>query len=169
MLCVMTPDEYLKLVESRLRAENVEVAPDVIGGVTALVGYRPRFRLAWMATKLHLFTVVIPVQVVTLDALTHFTNDALQYAVRSKGGLRGFQTGVAAIPVLVGYQVEPDAAAYAEGQIVKRFSAFAWPAAVDLSQGRVYRHVGRVVIGSVYAGWMRSQTELATPAPTPQP
>ena len=167
MLVRMTPESYLALVEARLRDEQVQIGTDVIGGLTALVAYRPQFKLAWAATKLHLFTVVMPTPVVTVDALTAFTGDALQYAVNHKGGMRGFQSGVAAIAVMVGQQVEPAAADYAQRQIVKRFSAFAWPAAVDLSRRRTYRHEGRVVVGGLYAGWMRRNCDLATPEPGP--
>lgn len=162
----MTPDQYLELVAKRLQDGGAEVSSEDVGGTTVLVGYRPRFRLAWMATRLHLFTVVAPVQTVTLDGLTRFTQDALTYAIKRKGRLRGLQTGVAAIPVMVGVAVEPAAAAYAQHQLLKRWSAFAWPAAVDLSSRRSFRHEGRVVVGGLYANWMRTQSELATPEPS---
>jgi hypothetical protein len=163
----MSPEEYIELVATRLRAEGAEVGTTEFRGVTALVGYRPKFRLRWMATRLNLFTVVIAEPVVTAQGLELFTNDALKYATSQKGRFRGLQNGVAAIPVLVGAQVDADAITYARTKLVRKFSAFAWPAAVDLSSGETYQHQGRVAIGGIYAGWMREQTAVALPKPTP--
>jgi hypothetical protein len=118
-----------------------------------------------MATRLNLFTVVAEAQTVTAAGLEQFSQDALAYAISKKGRLRGLQTGVATISVLVGTTVEPAAADYAENQLLKRWSAFGWPAAVDLTARTVYRHQGRVVVGGIYAAWMRSQTTLAVPDP----
>jgi len=160
---VVIPAEYLDLVGKRLQADGVAVRSASVGGLPALVGYRSRFRLAWMATRLNLFTVVAGVPSVTAGGLEQFSRDAVAYAVSEKGRRRGLQTGVAAIAVLVGTVVEPDAAAYAEDQVLKRWSAFAWPTAVDLSSQIVYRHQGRVLVGGVYASWMRGQTALALP------
>ena len=162
----MSPDEYLKLVEARLSAEGATVTKEDFNGIPAVIGYRPKFRLRWMATKLNLFTIVIPQEAVTEAALQRFTDDALAYAIARKGQLRGLQTGVAAIPVIVGSQIEPAAIAFAEKKIVKKWSAFAWPAIVDLSTGAVHTHQGRVAIGGIYASWMRQQTAVALKAPT---
>jgi hypothetical protein len=118
-----------------------------------------------MATRLNLFTVVAEVGSVTAAGLEEFSRDALAYAISKKGRFRGLQTGVAAIAVLVGATVEPDAAAYAQNHLVKRWSAFAWPAAVDLTAQIVHRHQGRVIVGGIYAPWMRSQSTLALPDP----
>lgn len=46
-------------------------------------------------------------------------------------------------------------------ELIRRWSAFAWPAVIDLNSGRSYLHQGRVAVGGVYAGWLRSQTRLA--------
>jgi hypothetical protein len=75
------------------------------------------------------------------------------------------QTGVAAIPVLVGTTVDPAAATYAEDQLIRRWSAFAWPSAVDLSAGVVHAHRGSVVVGGLYAGWLRERIAAALPDP----
>jgi hypothetical protein len=161
----MTPAEYLDQVSKRLRADGVAVTTAAIGGSTAVVGYRAKFRLAWMATRLNLFVVAAETQSVTAEELEQFSEDALAYAIDRKGRLRGLQTGVATIPVLIGTIVEPAAAAYAQDQLIRRWSAFAWPTAVDLSAQVLYQHQGRVLVGGVYASWMRSQIGLALPDP----
>lgn len=160
----MTPDEYLHLVASRLSAGGAVVNVGQIGGLHTVLGYRSQFRLTWMATRLHLITAVAAAPgPLTAEGLRYFTDAALDYAKSQKGQWRGFQSGVGVIAALVGHQVAPDAAAYANGQLVRKFAAFAWPAAVDLTSRQVYSHTGRVAIGGIYAGYMREQTALALP------
>ena len=161
----MSADEYIKEVASRLRADGAEVTTESMRELTMLVGYRAQFRLRWFATRLNLFTIVGSVQTVTVAGLEQFAKDAIDYAIARKGQFRGLQNGVAVIPVLVGERIEPDAATYATNILVRRFSAFAWPATVDLTSRHVYKHEGRVFLGGVYADWMRQQTAIALPDP----
>jgi len=157
----MSPENYLRLVAERLQADGAKVSTELFRGVPAVVGYRPEFRLRWLATRLNLFTTVLHEPVVTPAALKQFAEDALDYATYQKGQFRGLQNGVAAIPVMIGSRVDPEAITLAETKLIKRFGAFAWPAVVDLSTGRVHSHQGRVAIGGIYASWMRQQTALA--------
>ena len=161
----MSADEYIKEVASRLRADGAEVTTESMRELTMLVGYRSQFRLRWFATRLNLFTIIGSVQTVTVAGLEQFSKDAIDYAIARKGQFRGLQNGVAVIPVLVGERIEPDAATYATNTLVRRFSAFAWPATVDLTSRHVYKHEGRVLLGGVYADWMRQQTAIALPDP----
>lgn len=161
MIHAMSPEEYLSLVAERLQADGATVTSEKFRGVPAVVGYRPEFRLRWMATRLNLFTVVRPESVVTPAGLKAFAEDALNYAISQKGRFRGLQNGVAAIPVLIGSEVHPEAATFAQTKVVKRFGAFAWPAVVDLSTGQVHSHQGLVALGWSYASWMRQQTTVA--------
>jgi len=163
----MSPEEYLSSVEERLRADGAKVTTETIRDEPTLVGYRPAFKLRWFATKLNLFTVAKVEDVITAQKLEHFAEDAVRYAINKKGRFRGLQNGVAAIPVLIGSKVEPDAIAYAQNELIKRFSAFGWPAVVDLSTNQVHSHEGRVVIGGIYASWMRQQLGVALAKPTP--
>jgi hypothetical protein len=77
MMSTMTPAEYVKLVSDRLRKDGAAVGTVDVGGFSALTGYRSQFRIAWMATRLHLFVVVAEVPTVTLDALTGFSDAVL--------------------------------------------------------------------------------------------
>lgn len=157
----MSPEEYLSLIAERLRADGAEVTTEYFRGTPAVVGYRSEFRLRWMATKLNLFTVALAVPLVTPEKLKHFSEEVLDYATSQKGRFRGLQNAVAAIPVQIGSQVNPEAILSAETKLIRRFSAFAWPAVVDLSTGRVHSHQGRVAVGGIYASWMRQQTAVA--------
>jgi len=159
----VNPQEYVDAVADRLRGDGAAVSTEVLPGGEALVGYRSQFRLRWMATKLNLFTVVRAVPEVTVSALESFSNEALDQGVKLKGRFRGLQTGVAVIPALVGEMAEPAAADYARTVLVRRWSAFAWPAVVDLHRDVVSTHEGSVTIGGIYASWMREQTAVALP------
>lgn len=156
----VTPQEYVDAVGGRLRDGGAAVSLQTLAGGEAVVGYRSEFRWQWLATKLHLFTVVLIVPEVTASALEDFSNEVLTYGIRRKGRFRGAQIGVAAIPVLVASVVEPAAAAYARDVLIRRWSAFAWPAVVDLGRNTVSTHEGTVQVGGIYAGYMREQTAL---------
>jgi hypothetical protein len=157
----MSPEEYLSLVAERLQSDGAEVTTEYFRGVPAVVGYRSQFRLRWLATRLNLFTVVLPAVIVTPAGLKQFAEEVLDFATTQKGRFRGLQNGVAAIPVQVSAQVHPEAVNFAQSTLIRRFSAFAWPAVVDLSSGQVHRHRGRVALGGLYASWMRQQTAVA--------
>ena len=155
--------QYLDDLSSNLQAAGYQVEMHAIGGMPALTGYRSDFKLQWMASKLHTFVTVRSVPVVTADALEAFAKDSLEYTKVAKGAMRGAQSGVAAIAVLVGESVDPAAAQYARTQLVRNFAAFAWPVAVDLSTGERSSHQGRPTIGAIFTGWMRKQIAATVP------
>jgi hypothetical protein len=164
-LPVTTMEDYLTVAASRLTADGAAVSSGRIGGLDAVVGYRSQFRLAWMATRLHLFTVIAAKPEVSGGDLSAFVDAALDHAKAAKGQWRGLQSGVAVIAALIGQQVDPSVAAFARHQLVRKFAAVAWPAVVDLSTGQVHSHQGRVAIGGIYAHYLRQQTAIALPEP----
>ena len=83
--------------------------------------------------------------------------EALSYAKEKKGRLRGFQTGVAVMPVLASGTVAPGAIAMAQSRPTRGFAAFLMPAIVDLSTGGSYFYDGRIIFGAVYSHWLRER------------
>ena len=152
-------------ISQRLKADGGKIIEQDLPPEFKLVGYRSEFRLRWVASKLHLFTVVAEVPVATSVDLDRHTDAALKYAVDQKGRFRGLQNGVAAIPVLLAPVVEPNAVEFAQKRLIRKWGAFAWPALVDLISEKIYSHVGSVAIGGIYAGWMRQQIRVALPEP----
>ncbi|RVU22397.1 levansucrase [Streptomyces antnestii] len=143
---------YLTSLESRLVADGCATRWDDWFGVPVLVGRRADFRMRWMATNLHLFTVAAAVPETTVQSVDTFTSQVLTYAKNNKGGLPvGAQTGVAAFPVLVSERVDPAAVAWAEQQQRNRFACFARPVVVDSAQRYVGLYRGKPAIGRVYA------------------
>jgi len=147
----------------RLKDDGATVSESNVGSVSAVVGYRAQFRLRWLATRVHLFTVVASVPYVNVQLLQQFTNDALDFGVKERGRFRGLQTGVGVIAALVSGSVDSEASTWATTELVDRRGAFAWPALVDLSSGRRFSHVGAVRRGGLYANWMRHQIATALP------
>ncbi|MFC9496330.1 levansucrase [Streptomyces sp. NBC_01474] len=143
---------YLASVESRLQADGCATRWEDWFGVPVLVGRRADFRMRWMATNLHLFTVAAAVPEITPQSVDAFTSQVLTYAKQNKGGLPvGLQTGVAAFPVLVSERVDPAAMAWAEQQQRNRFACFARPVVVDSAQRYVGFYRGKPALGRVYA------------------
>ncbi len=161
----MTPDQFLFQMAERLRADGAAVGTGQLAGGPALVGLKSQFRLRWMATKLHLFTVAVAVPVATGPLLKQFSQDAMEFANQQKGSLRGLQVAVAAIPILVTPVVDPSGAAYARTELIRKIGAFAWPTIFDVTTAVAHRHQGTVLIGGIYNGWMRQQTSLALGVP----
>jgi len=160
---MVSVEKYLTSVTDRLTDDGATMSESDIGGFSAVVGYRAQFRLSWLATRVHLFTVVASVPYVNVQRLQQFTNDVLDFGVKERGRFRGLQTGVGVIAALVSDSVEPEARTWATTELVDRRGAFAWPALVDLSSGRRFSHAGAVRRGGLYANWMRQQIATALP------
>lgn len=156
---------YLATVAGRLDADGCRVTRENWNGAEVLIGYRSDFKLRWMATRLHLFTIVTAVDTVTAAGLAAFTESTLDYAIGRKGELRGFQSGVAVLPGLIGARVEPAAAAWAAGGQRMRFAAMARPVVVDTSSGTVSCYRGTGMLGGVYAGHFRRKIDTYFPPP----
>lgn len=165
----MTPDDYLRTAAGLLEADGSRVSRVQLPGGAALVGYRSKFKLAWAATKLHLFTVLYPTDLASPMQLDALSQDALDYAKATKGALRGLQSGVAIIPVLVARSVSDQARAAALARPEKKFAAFVLPAVVDLTTGQTFSYSGRFVWGGVYAKWMRARVAATVPPPAALP
>lgn len=157
-------DAYIQATGARLAADGCEVRTEDWHGIPVLVGYRADFRLRWMATKLHLLTVVAPASAVTQHDLEAFTSTAFDYAQARKGQLRGLQSGVAVLPALVGTHIDPAAAGWAGQKQLVRFGSVARPVAVDVTTGAVACFRGTAALGFVYSGHLRRKLDLYFPA-----
>ena len=103
----MDTAEYLKLTAAALAADGNTIANVLLPGGPSVVGYQKQFRLRWMATMLHVFTVVVSVPLATPEFLHDVNVEAIAYAKRTKGSLRGLQTGVAVLPDVFGEPRNP--------------------------------------------------------------
>jgi len=162
-------EAYIKETAARLAADGCEVRTEDWTGTPVLVGYRADFRVQWMATKLHLLTVVAPAAGVTQGDLERFTGTAFDYAQARKGQFRGLQTGVAVLPALVGTHVDPAALAWAQQRQLVRFGSVARPVAVDATTGAVACFRRTAALGFIYSGHLRRKLDTYFPATAATP
>lgn len=153
----MSVDERVELIREQMLADGNDVSLVQLRSGPAVVGYKSKFRWRWLATKVHLFTVVVGVPQATNEVLAALTSQALEYAKTTKGKLRGLQTGVAVIPVVVATDVTPEARSTVESRPEKGFAAFVLPAIVDAQAEQTYSYHGRVIWGGMYASWMKER------------
>ncbi|MFC5032348.1 levansucrase [Streptomyces sp. SID13666] len=147
-----SPRNYLAAVESRLTADGCNPQWQDWSGVRVLVGRRSDFRLRWMATNLHVFTIAAAVPEITAATIDTFTTQTLSFAKKNKGGLPvGMQTGVAVFPVLVSERVDPAAMAWAEEKQRNQFACFARPVVVDTARHYVGLFRGKPALGWIYS------------------
>ena len=156
---------YVTATAERLTADGCDVRTEDWHGTEVLVGYRSDFRVQWMATKLHLLTIVAPASDVTTQDLESFTNAAFEYAEARKGQLRGLQSGFAVFPSLVGTHVDPAAMALAQKKQLVRFASVARPVVVDVTAGTVGCFRRTAALGFVYSGHLRRKLDLYFPDP----
>jgi hypothetical protein len=120
-----------------------------------------------MATKLHFFATFVQVPQATPQVLGQLTTESLRHADLTRGALRGLQSGLGVLPILVSENVCPEACAMAQRRPQTEFGALLLPAVVDAASGRTYSYTGRMLWGAVYLGWMRAQLARITAVPTP--
>jgi hypothetical protein len=159
----MTPDEYVQQIAQRLHADGSAVSTISLPGGPALVGYQSKFRLRWFATKLHLFTVAVSVPHLTPEVFDSVIGQAVAYAKHAKGALRGLQSGVAVIPIVVAAEVDPAARAVAEARPKRIFAVPLVPVIVDLKSAETFRYRGHIWLGVIYNGWLRQRLQAALP------
>jgi hypothetical protein len=164
----MTPSEYLQETRARLRRDGNEVADVQFTGGPVVVATQSEFRLRWLATKLHLFTVVACAPAATADLLTKLTDDSLSYANGMRGSFKGLGVELGVIPAVVAEHVLPDARQLAERRPAKHFSAFTLPVVIDLSAGASYSYAGQMWGSVAYLPWVRKRISVTLPPPTVQ-
>ena len=160
----MTPEEFLAAAEPRLAAAKYAIERAPLPQAPSVAGRRKLFRVQWMLTQLKVTVVVAAVDEVSSDGWQRFATDAFQYAKAFRGGLpTGFQSGIGCVAILAGQRVDPAAAALAtERPRVEWFTGVGMPALVDLSTRQVHEYDGRVVVGGIYAKFLRKQRSLVT-------
>ena len=155
---------YIEAASGRLAADGCEVRTEGWGASVVTIGYRSDFRLQWMATKLHLFTIMMAVPMVGQPDVDGFTEAVFNYVDQRKGQFRGLQSGIAAFPCLVSPHVDPAAVAWAQAKQRVRFALMARPVVVDVSTGTAACFRGTAALGFVYSAHLRKKLAAYFPA-----
>ena len=155
---------YIKGLETRLAADGCDPRWENWGPTPVLIARRSDFQLSWLATRLHLFTLVIAIDEITRPGIEAFTDQATKYAKANKGGLPvGLQNGVAVFPVIVGDRIDPAAASWAEAKQRNHFGVMGRPVVIDATQGQARVFRGNLVIGRLYASHLVRKANLYFP------
>ncbi|HWS32978.1 MAG TPA: hypothetical protein VN408_09575 [Actinoplanes sp.] len=157
-------DQYLEGLAGRLAADGCAVSREKIG----LVGYKAQFS-APSLSRAHVFLIAGKAGAVDQQVLADFAGGAVELAVRRKGQLRGFQSAVIVLPVLVADS--SDAGAVAITQRPHRlhaggFAVMAQPALVDLAAGRAHRFRGVRIWGLAFNSMIKKKLNLYLPDPS---
>jgi hypothetical protein len=118
------------------------VTHEELGDRTVLVGYKSQMKAL---SKMHVFTVADAAGQVTEPILRGFADAAVKLATDRKGQLRGLQSGVIVLPILVGTGVDAQAVAVTQKAYnlnVGGFAVLAQPAVVDVTADRVWTFRG---------------------------
>ena len=146
-----TAEDYLTGLEARLTADGCTVDHAEVGGYPALVARRSDFRLRWMATRLHLFTIAIVRPKIDAGELLGFTADASRYAKKAKPGLPVMlQTGVGLFPAVICAEPSPLAVTAARKEQQVTFGCMARPVVVTPDDGRATWFQGKPALGRFY-------------------
>ncbi len=132
-----------------LEAHDYSVSRGVeVGGETAVVARRAR----WAATaRLHTFILVFEIQELTIDAIENASSAALDYSIRTKGGLpRGLQTGTFTFATFVGQTPEKVIRDWFLREHTHRRAAMQLPLLADLESGNLVSYSGRLSKGSAF-------------------
>ncbi|MBW8483886.1 hypothetical protein [Actinomadura parmotrematis] len=153
---------YIDRLAERLTADGCEVAHETVGGVPATVGYRAN----WVAlSRIHLFVMATHLNFALEEDMARFTHAAKELAKQRKGELRGLQSGVAVIAVLVTEDAEERAKALARRPFALERAVLAQPALVSLAERRVHTFRKHRALGALPNAYLRRKNRLYLPDP----
>lgn len=142
------------------RAGYTEVPTDLASRTPTVLRAlrRSEFRISWILTRMHVFVLLWEAPSVSAAALRALTDDAVEWARKTKGGWpNGLQNAIAVLPVAVTRGAPGDVVAEARRLPQKRWAAIAQPVVVDLDTGNAHTYSGRIVWGLVYQDFLGEQ------------
>jgi hypothetical protein len=155
------PAAVVRAIGEALTTSGYETSTLEIDRRAALVGRISQFRLRWLAVSLHTFVAVasFPAGASGADELDRFMAAVCRYSIANKGGLpRGFQTGTAAVAVVVTEGASAEAVRWASVAHGRRLGAITYPVVADTVTGSV-THPGRMLMGGVFNSHLRAIAE----------
>jgi hypothetical protein len=158
---VTSPQQYLDSLATRLADDGCQPRWEEWTGGRVLIGRRADFRIQWMTTRLHLFTIAAAFPEVSVTNVEDFTRSAQRYSIDHKAGLPvGLQTGIAIFPCLVSEHVNPDALAWAQARQVLQFGVMARPVVIDVARDVIGVFRRTEWKGGIYSPHLRRKISL---------
>jgi hypothetical protein len=144
-------------VANRMRADGFDVHPGELPFRGAVIGTKGVFRLRWLATKLHIYIVLIEqdtLDVATFDGLISAANAYAQSKVR--WWYRGLQQGVAVVPICICRRATEASIIQASGVPTRKFAFLSYPCIFQADLGKLYMSDEKIVVGVLYDKWIKS-------------
>ncbi|KQY59319.1 hypothetical protein ASD11_07020 [Aeromicrobium sp. Root495] len=152
---------WVRAAAERLRGAGYRDTSLHVPEATAL--RRADFRVSWFLTRLHTFVLLVTPGPLDVRRAAELVAEGVGAAKRAKGGLPlGFQTGLAALTVVVVDEATDDLRAWFALRPAKMFGAFPLALLVETSTGRVTTYTGDVYWGSAYQSFLAEQQHLVT-------
>jgi len=151
-------DHRAELARQRMVGGGFAVSDERLAVGPVVVGYRGTFRIRWLATKLHLFVVILTVPTIDASTLDRFLTESVGYARgHTRWWARSVQQAVAVVPVVVCDVATGPAVAVVEQLPHRDAGMMTLPWLIDTATGRTHRSVGKVVFGAIYRPWLDEQ------------
>jgi hypothetical protein len=126
------------------------------------IGFVKKFKLKWFATQLKVFLSIgiVEDKMITQELIQIYSNEVFEFAVKHNIGIpRGFQSGIGAIAILAGNNIEDGAKQYCRSFSNKRWSAFEVPAILDLGTESIVYFTNKPFWGFIYYPFLRQLLE----------
>jgi hypothetical protein len=150
--------------EATLKAQQLFLTNENIGGIACSIGYVKKFKWSWMATQLNTF-IFIGEANGTIDkaATEKFSDDCYNYAIKNnKGWPRGLQSGVGSIAILKGETIDSAAKAFCESPSKKHWSAFEVPVLYHTSEKKTIRYKSNPIWGRIFFPYFTKLIDTVT-------
>jgi len=130
-------------------------------GEGGLALQREPFRVQWFLTQLVTFVFLIPRQVTSWGEMMADYDDLAAFAAQRKKTLlpRGFQCGLALLPIYVGHGFSDELKETVRTQSKKRWCMFHTPSLLDLAIGDCTALAPKYIWGAVYRGYINETVQ----------
>jgi hypothetical protein len=155
-------------VATAFESDGFTLADETVLGLSGTLAYKRVFRWRWYATRLHIFSFVVGLERADIETVQQQTEALIELALLRKPplprGLVGLQTGIAAVPVVVGQRVDDAAAEWARRPAPRQFAAIRFPVVARESGPVAYLSMN-IAWGRVYLPCLRALVERNVVAP----
>lgn len=156
----------LDTIKNRLQAQQIFFSEDSIIEQPTVIGYDKQFRWSWMATQLNTFIMASDLtdQTITVETIENHLKESFDYSRKNYNGwLRGLQSGVGVISILISENVSEDAKVYCKKlKSGKKWAAFTIPVVIDATTKEVFFFDKKPMWGRIYFSFFKKTIQELT-------
>ena len=156
----------LDTIKNRLQAQQILFSEDSIIRKPTVIGYDKQFRWSWMATQLNTFVVASDLtdKTITVETIENHLKESFEYSRKNYNGwIRGLQSGVGVISILISENVPEEAKMYCKKlKSGKKWAAFTIPVVVDTKTNEVFFFNKKPMWGRIYFSFFKKTIQRLT-------